>query len=180
MTLPSGGHSITGAHPFRVRIAFFKQPQNSRIWSNSDKMRFAMIKWKIQEPNYHKDDCLFLQEERHAHKQPVRLHWWESDGIIQALPLIRNDDPWTSYHRRILWWALPWFFLSHWNVESVQLICSTAHAHLFLCAGLASGLTPMYVGEIAPTSLRGALGTLHQLAIVTGILIAQVNSLSEL
>ena len=32
----------------------------------------------------------------------------------------------------------------------------------------------MYVGEIAPTSLRGALGTLHQLAIVTGILIAQV------
>uniref|UniRef100_A0A665WWA8 Solute carrier family 2, facilitated glucose transporter member 4 n=1 Tax=Echeneis naucrates TaxID=173247 RepID=A0A665WWA8_ECHNA len=39
--------------------------------------------------------------------------------------------------------------------------------------GLASGLTPMYVGEIAPTSLRGALGTLHQLAIVTGILIAQ-------
>lgn len=43
-----------------------------------------------------------------------------------------------------------------------------------LAAGLASGLTPMYVGEIAPTSLRGALGTLHQLAIVTGILIAQV------
>ncbi|KAJ3585380.1 hypothetical protein NHX12_014101 [Muraenolepis orangiensis] len=40
--------------------------------------------------------------------------------------------------------------------------------------GLASGLTPMYVGEIAPTSLRGALGTLHQLAIVTGILIAQM------
>lgn len=33
----------------------------------------------------------------------------------------------------------------------------------------------MYVGEIAPTSLRGALGTLHQLAIVTGILIAQVQ-----
>lgn len=44
-----------------------------------------------------------------------------------------------------------------------------------LPAGLASGLTPMYVGEIAPTSLRGALGTLHQLAIVTGILIAQVR-----
>lgn len=35
----------------------------------------------------------------------------------------------------------------------------------------------MYVGEIAPTSLRGALGTLHQLAIVTGILIAQVLDL---
>ncbi|KAM8898729.1 solute carrier family 2, facilitated glucose transporter member 4-like isoform 1-T1 [Spinachia spinachia] len=46
--------------------------------------------------------------------------------------------------------------------------------------GLASGLTPMYVGEIAPTSLRGALGTLHQLAIVTGILIAQVLGLDSL
>ncbi|XP_068164709.1 solute carrier family 2, facilitated glucose transporter member 4-like isoform X2 [Antennarius striatus] len=46
--------------------------------------------------------------------------------------------------------------------------------------GLASGLTPMYVGEIAPTSLRGALGTLHQLAIVTGILIAQVLGLEAL
>ncbi|XP_061090992.1 solute carrier family 2, facilitated glucose transporter member 4-like [Conger conger] len=46
--------------------------------------------------------------------------------------------------------------------------------------GLASGLVPMYVGEIAPTSLRGALGTLHQLAIVTGILIAQVLGLNSL
>lgn len=35
----------------------------------------------------------------------------------------------------------------------------------------------MYVGEIAPTHLRGALGTLNQLAIVIGILVAQVNRL---
>lgn len=42
------------------------------------------------------------------------------------------------------------------------------------CPGLTSGLVPMYVGEIAPTHLRGALGTLNQLAIVIGILIAQV------
>ncbi|XP_041635443.1 solute carrier family 2, facilitated glucose transporter member 4-like [Cheilinus undulatus] len=46
--------------------------------------------------------------------------------------------------------------------------------------GLASGLTPMYVGEISPTSLRGALGTLHQLAIVTGILVAQILGLEVL
>ncbi|KAM9501016.1 solute carrier family 2, facilitated glucose transporter member 4-like [Clarias gariepinus] len=46
--------------------------------------------------------------------------------------------------------------------------------------GLASGLVPMYVGEISPTNLRGALGTLHQLAIVTGILIAQVLGLETL
>lgn len=44
-----------------------------------------------------------------------------------------------------------------------------------LGAGLSSGLVPMYVSEVSPTALRGALGTLHQLAIVTGILFSQVS-----
>nr|XP_021503841.1 solute carrier family 2, facilitated glucose transporter member 4 isoform X1 [Meriones unguiculatus] len=47
-------------------------------------------------------------------------------------------------------------------------------------SGLTSGLVPMYVGEIAPTHLRGALGTLNQLAIVIGILVAQVLGLESL
>ncbi|XP_059247538.1 solute carrier family 2, facilitated glucose transporter member 2 isoform X2 [Mustela nigripes] len=47
-----------------------------------------------------------------------------------------------------------------------------------LYCGLISGLVPMYIGEIAPTTLRGALGTLHQLAIVTGILISQIVGLN--
>ncbi|XP_051941532.1 solute carrier family 2, facilitated glucose transporter member 2 [Hippocampus zosterae] len=46
----------------------------------------------------------------------------------------------------------------------------------FYC-GLTSGLVPMYVGEIAPKAYRGALGTLHQLAIVIGILTSQVIGL---
>uniref|UniRef100_A0A8C2PSD8 Solute carrier family 2, facilitated glucose transporter member 4 n=1 Tax=Cyprinus carpio TaxID=7962 RepID=A0A8C2PSD8_CYPCA len=50
----------------------------------------------------------------------------------------------------------------------------------FFSNRLASGLVPMYVGEIAPTTLRGALGTLHQLAIVTGILMAQILGLESL
>ncbi|KAJ8409635.1 hypothetical protein AAFF_G00230360 [Aldrovandia affinis] len=49
----------------------------------------------------------------------------------------------------------------------------------FYC-GLSSGLVPMYIGEIAPVAYRGALGTLHQLAIVTGILISQVLGLDFL
>lgn len=40
--------------------------------------------------------------------------------------------------------------------------------------GLCTGLTPMYVGEISPTAVRGAFGTLHQLGVVVGILVAQV------
>ncbi|KAL7832420.1 hypothetical protein AOLI_G00299680 [Acnodon oligacanthus] len=49
----------------------------------------------------------------------------------------------------------------------------------FYC-GLSSGLVPMYIGEIAPVKYRGALGALHQLAIVTGILISQVLGLDFL
>ncbi|XP_055966701.1 solute carrier family 2, facilitated glucose transporter member 2 [Sorex fumeus] len=59
-------------------------------------------------------------------------------------------------------------------------------SHIFIIAGraisglycgLISGLVPMYIGEISPTTLRGALGALHQLAIVTGILISQIIGL---
>uniref|UniRef100_A0A8C6XQS3 Solute carrier family 2 member 2 n=1 Tax=Naja naja TaxID=35670 RepID=A0A8C6XQS3_NAJNA len=49
-----------------------------------------------------------------------------------------------------------------------------------LHGGLSSGLAPLYVGEIAPTALRGALGTLNQLAVVIGILISQVLGLDIL
>uniref|UniRef100_A0A671KDP3 Solute carrier family 2, facilitated glucose transporter member 1-like n=1 Tax=Sinocyclocheilus anshuiensis TaxID=1608454 RepID=A0A671KDP3_9TELE len=47
-----------------------------------------------------------------------------------------------------------------------------------LYSGLSTGFVPMYVGEVAPTALRGALGTLHQLGIVIGILMAQVHMYS--
>ncbi|XP_029132536.2 solute carrier family 2, facilitated glucose transporter member 1-like [Labrus bergylta] len=43
-----------------------------------------------------------------------------------------------------------------------------------LYSGLSTGFVPLYVEEISPTSLRGALGTLHQLGVVIGILLAQV------
>ncbi|XP_029437482.1 solute carrier family 2, facilitated glucose transporter member 3-like isoform X2 [Rhinatrema bivittatum] len=44
--------------------------------------------------------------------------------------------------------------------------------------GLCTGFVPMYIGEISPTSLRGAFGTVNQLGIVVGILIAQVFGLN--
>ncbi|XP_018083769.1 solute carrier family 2, facilitated glucose transporter member 1 isoform X1 [Xenopus laevis] len=49
-----------------------------------------------------------------------------------------------------------------------------------LYCGLTTGFVPMYVGEISPTSLRGALGTLHQLGVVIGILIAQIFGLKPI
>ncbi|XP_073540912.1 solute carrier family 2, facilitated glucose transporter member 3-like [Phyllobates terribilis] len=44
-------------------------------------------------------------------------------------------------------------------------------------SGFCTGLVPMYIGELAPTAYRGALGTLNQLGIVVGILIAQIFGL---
>ncbi|XP_061912648.1 solute carrier family 2, facilitated glucose transporter member 3a [Entelurus aequoreus] len=49
-----------------------------------------------------------------------------------------------------------------------------------LFCGLFTGLTPMYVGEVSPTPLRGAFGTLHQLGVVVGILVAQIFGLEFL
>jgi len=40
--------------------------------------------------------------------------------------------------------------------------------------GAASGISPMYIAEIAPAHLRGRLVSLNQVAIVFGILLAQV------
>src|SRR5579863_427515 len=40
--------------------------------------------------------------------------------------------------------------------------------------GLASGVSPMYIAEISPAHLRGRLVSLNQIAIVVGILLAQV------
>ncbi|XP_068111301.1 solute carrier family 2, facilitated glucose transporter member 3-like [Hyperolius riggenbachi] len=44
-------------------------------------------------------------------------------------------------------------------------------------SGFCTGLVPMYIGELAPTAYRGALGTLNQLGIVVGILVAQIFGL---
>lgn len=41
---------------------------------------------------------------------------------------------------------------------------------------MASGLSPMYIAEVAPTSIRGKLVSLNQLTIVLGILAAQITN----
>uniref|UniRef100_A0A8C6RQQ7 Solute carrier family 2, facilitated glucose transporter member 5 n=3 Tax=Nannospalax galili TaxID=1026970 RepID=A0A8C6RQQ7_NANGA len=46
-----------------------------------------------------------------------------------------------------------------------------------ICAGVSSNVVPMYLGELAPKNLRGALGVVPQLFITVGILAAQLLGL---
>uniref|UniRef100_A0A2K5PKQ4 Solute carrier family 2, facilitated glucose transporter member 3 n=1 Tax=Cebus imitator TaxID=2715852 RepID=A0A2K5PKQ4_CEBIM len=57
--------------------------------------------------------------------------------------------------------------------ESVEMLI-LGRLVIGLFCGLCTGFVPMYIGEISPTALRGAFGTLNQLGIIVGILVAQV------
>jgi sugar porter (SP) family MFS transporter len=52
------------------------------------------------------------------------------------------------------------------------LLFLSARFVIGIAVGVASMLTPLYIAELAPPRTRGALVTLNQLAIVTGILVA--------
>jgi len=59
-----------------------------------------------------------------------------------------------------------WFFLSG------RIIAG------FAC-GISTGLAPMYISEISPISVRGAVGVMHQFMITFGILIGYVISMKQ-
>lgn len=50
----------------------------------------------------------------------------------------------------------------------------------YLFAGLSTILVPMYVSEIAPLNLRGALGTVNQLAVTIGLCVSQILGVDQL
>ncbi|CAJ1343611.1 unnamed protein product [Effrenium voratum] len=59
-----------------------------------------------------------------------------------------------------------------------QLLATALFASGRVVAGLGAGaatvFVPLYLGRIAPLQLRGAVGNLHQVAIVLGLLVAQL------
>lgn len=46
--------------------------------------------------------------------------------------------------------------------------------------GAFTGIAPVYLAEIAPVSIRGMTGIMHQLAVVSAILVSQILGLQEI
>jgi len=46
--------------------------------------------------------------------------------------------------------------------------------------GAGSGLVPMYLTEVAPVNLRGAMGVIHQFALTCGILCSQISGIKQI
>ncbi|XP_066126634.1 solute carrier family 2, facilitated glucose transporter member 7-like isoform X4 [Saccopteryx bilineata] len=51
---------------------------------------------------------------------------------------------------------------------------------LGICAGISYSALPMYLGELAPKNLRGALGTMTEVFVIVGVFLAQIFSLQAI
>lgn len=51
--------------------------------------------------------------------------------------------------------------------------------YVFCVTGLVTSTIPMYLTEIAPISIRGAMGVLCPLGITVGVLVAQILGLES-
>ncbi|XP_075801438.1 solute carrier family 2, facilitated glucose transporter member 7 isoform X1 [Microtus pennsylvanicus] len=49
-----------------------------------------------------------------------------------------------------------------------------------ICAGISYSALPMYLGELAPKNLRGTLGTMTEVFVIIGVLLAQIFSLQAI
>eukprot|EP00798_Chlamydomonas_sp_ICE-L_P011127 gene11127-18747_t len=111
-------------------------------------------------------------------------------GHLRGIPFVPVGcgQPWGWEHLRLDWssqgpstgptWSLHWDPLSgirrHFKPYPACRCGGSVTSSFFtgLAIGLSSALVPTYVSEVAPTAIRGTLGTINQLLICIGILVA--------
>ena len=109
---------------------------------------------------------------------PAQIGWAMSSALIGCLlGAIGSGILSDKFGRKRLLLAAALLF----TVSSIGTgMANTFHAFLVwriaggIAIGLASNLSPMYIAEIAPSSIRGQLVSVNQLTIVIGVLAAQV------
>ncbi|KAJ9583498.1 hypothetical protein L9F63_022161, partial [Diploptera punctata] len=70
------------------------------------------------------------------------------------------------------------FFVCSRHADSVEMLL-LARLIVGLSSGLVTSTIPMYLTEIAPLSIRGAMGVLCPLGLTFGVLVAQILGLKE-
>lgn len=65
-------------------------------------------------------------------------------------------------------WMMAWMLLS---MATTPMAAHVPRALTGVAVGIASATVPVYIAEVAPVAIRGALGALNQLGVVLGILL---------
>jgi SP family sugar porter-like MFS transporter len=88
----------------------------------------------------------------------VSHRWGRSNSLILAALIFFSSSLWTAVSSE------------YWGFVSSRVLGGVA-------IGIASGISPLYIAEISPSKYRGSLVAIYQLAIVIGILLAQIVNL---
>nr|XP_046251997.1 solute carrier family 2, facilitated glucose transporter member 1a [Scatophagus argus] len=95
-------------------------------------------------------------------------------GSLMVAPLVNNLGRKGTLLFNNIFSIVPAVMMGVSEIAKSYEIIIVARFIVGICAGLSSNVVPMYLGELAPKNLRGALGVVPQLFITIGILSAQV------
>ncbi|KAL7864835.1 hypothetical protein AOLI_G00162550 [Acnodon oligacanthus] len=95
-------------------------------------------------------------------------------GSLMVAPLVNNFGRKGTLLFNNIFSIVPSIMMGISEVVGSFEIIIVARFLVGICAGLSSNVVPMYLGELAPKNLRGAVGIVPQLFITVGILVAQV------
>lgn len=109
---------------------------------------------------------------------PSLAGWAMSCALVGCLVGALSSGPMSNHlgRKRLLTLAALAFAISSIGVGSASSFAAFVSWRIVggFAIGLASGISPVYIAEISPAALRGRLVSLNQLAIVFGILLAQI------